>query len=471
MPADSSPLPKMLKPTFFISLWVGFCLFIGATLGLYSETPLPILIGLAIIGLLVFLAMDLALYAMLVCWPFSFRYILPSELEVQTPTEPLLGMLVFAFVIKQILDIVIRRGEAGEVRHAFPFRMPVIFYAAAMLLPTLNSPQVLVSAKGSMRAITYMMLSFVVYDIVRKRRDLRRLFVATFPAAIVVVGWTMVVLIYRIDRWQWTSAYYGSPFTNYSAYGAFTATFLLITLSRLLSDRTAYDRVLWTGLLMIFGGGLILCFSRGVWLSVIVALGFLFIYSGTGEQGNRIIFIAFGGIFLLIILSLPGVSGLIFERISTLFNFQFASNRSRLLRWGQAFLMFLQHPIIGNGYGAFAMLYEEKVALVGAYTAQFQLGAHSEYLQVLAELGLIGFAAWMWVIFAFLQHGWQALQQIHGGFYRSVIVGLMAAELAMLVLFIVFSMPSGDEIAIPFWLIYGVLPAVVKMANQREVMG
>ena len=39
---------------------------------------------------------------------------------------------------------------------------------------------------------------------------------------------------------------------------------------------------------------------------------------------------------------------------------------------------------------AFAILYEEDSSLVGEYTSQFQLGAHSEYLQVLAELGIVG---------------------------------------------------------------------------------
>ena len=128
--------------------------------------------------------------------------------------------------------------------------------------------------------------------------------------------------------------------------------------------------------------------------------------------------------------------------------------------------MFLQHPIIGNGYGAFAMLYRENTSLVGVYTAQFQLGAHNEYLQVLAELGLVGFAAWLWVIIAFFRFGLRALSQIADDFYRSLIIGLMAAELSMLVLFTVNSLPHGDELAVPFWLIYGLLPAVVNMANR-----
>ena len=375
----------------------------------------------------------------------------------------------YAYMGVRILDGAIKIERSNQKRDFFPFGIPVFLYAFVTLISTFNAPDLYVSAKGAIRAITYMMLAFLVYEVVQDRRELRRLFVATIPSAVIAVVWTSIVLVYQIDQWRWTSAYYGAPFTNYMAYGSFTAVFLFIILSRLLSDPTLYDRVLWTGLLGIFGGGLILCFSRGVWISVIMTFGFLFMQLGKGEQHKKILFGASVGILILVIFSFPGLSNLLFDRISTVFSFQFASNRSRLLRWGQAFLMFLQSPIIGNGYGAFAMIYEQNVALVGTYTAKFQLGAHSEYLQVLAELGIIGFAIWLWVIIAFFRCGLRALQYIDDGFHRSLIVGLMTAEFSMLVLFAVFSMPSGDELAVPFWLIYGLLPAVVKMAKQPSM--
>ncbi len=459
---------KDLKYPCYLILWSGFCILLGAALGIYAESPILILLVLAIIGTLVFMAMDVALYALLICFPFSFRYILPGQTEVQTPTEPLLGILVFAFIIRQILDRVLRTEQSHQDRDFFPFAAPVLFYMLATFLSTVNSPQLYTSSKGAIRSVAYMMLSFLTYAFIKRHQDLRRLFVSTFPSAIVAVVWTVVVIIEHIDQWQWRSAYEGSPFTNYTVYGSFTAVFLLIVLSRLLLDRTAYDRVLWTGLFVILGFGLIMCFARGVWLSVIVAFGFLLMQLGTGEGSRKILFVGAIGVFVFIILSLPGISELIMNRISSSFSLHFASNKLRLLLWGQALLMFLQHPIIGNGYGAFGILHKQDASLVGTYTAQFQLGAHSEYLQVLAELGIVGFAVWVWVIISFFRYGRRALSQIEEPFYRSLIVGLIAAELSILVLFTVNSLPSGDEISVPFWVIYGLLPAVVNMATQQK---
>ena len=226
MSIESALLPQNLRRLLYLGLWISCCILIGAVCGFYSESYIPILIALTVIGFLVFMAMDVALYAMLICWPFSFRYILPSQMEVQTPTEPLLGMLVSAFIVQQIFNRVIWRERSNRKDDSFPLGLPVLCFILTIFLPTLNAPQIFVSAKGAMRTMVYVMLSFLVYDTIRIRQDLKRLFISTVPSASIAVVWTMVILIYNIDKWQWTSAYYGSPFTNYTAYGAFTGVFL-----------------------------------------------------------------------------------------------------------------------------------------------------------------------------------------------------------------------------------------------------
>ena len=58
--------------------------------------------------------------------------------------------------------------------------------------------------------------------------------------------------------------------------------------------------------------------------------------------------------------------------------------------------------------------------------------------------------------------------RIQDGFFRSLIVGLIAVELSMSVLFLVNDLPEGDVLAVPFWVIYGLLPAVVRMADRAD---
>ena len=441
------------------------CLVFGCIIGGYSDTPLPLLSLLVVTCAFVFLGTELAVYLLLIALPFSFRYILPGSFEIQTPTEPLLGMLVAVYCVRRIVDRALRKDKS---ENTFPFSVPLGIYILVTFLSVINTPDLFGTLKGALRATIYMLFSVVVYAAIQNRTALKRLFIASFPSAAVAVIWTVIVLIYHIDAWQWTSAYRSAPFTNYSVYGAFTALFFLVCLSRLLFDNSGYDRVLWTAWFVCFGIGLLMCFSRGVWLSVIVAVGFMLLQLGKGVTHKKILFIGAACLILLMCLNLPGIYNILVERITSAVDLSYASNRARLLRWGQAFVMFSESPILGKGYGAFAMLYEEDVALVGSYTAQYQLGAHSEYLQVMAELGIVGLGIWIWLNFAFLRYGFRALTTLEDGFYRAIVIGLIAAEISLMVHFTVNNLLNGDAIGIPFWGIYGLLPAVVQMANREK---
>ena len=443
------------------------CLVFGGVIGGYSGTPLPLLSLLIATGVFVFLSMEIAVYLLLIVLPFSFRYIVPGSFEIQTPTEPLLGMLVAVYGVQKIINFALRKPKSED---KFPFFLPICCYILVTFLSVINTPNLFVTLKGALRATAYMLFSVIVYTVIQNRAALKRLFIAIFPSAAVAVIWTVIVLIYHIDAWQWTSAYRSAPFTNYSVYGAFTALFFLICLSRLLFDDSPYDKVLWTAWFVCFGVGLLLCFSRGVWLSVIVAVGFMLMQLGKGVTHKKILFIGAACLLLFVCLNLPGVYSIIVERITSAVDISYASNRARLLRWGQAATMFLENPILGKGYGAFAMLYEEDVALVGSYTAQYQLGAHSEYLQVMAELGIVGLGVWIWLNVAFLRYGFRALRTLGYGFYRAIVIGLMAAELSLMVHFTVNNLLNGDAIGVPFWGIYGLLPAVVQMANREKTL-
>jgi putative inorganic carbon (hco3(-)) transporter len=62
---------------------------------------------------------------------------------------------------------------------------------------------------------------------------------------------------------------------------------------------------------------------------------------------------------------------------------------SRLALWNAAGAMFVQHPVLGVGYGNYRSLYSDYIP--GA--APNELDAHNMYLQMLSETGVIGFLA------------------------------------------------------------------------------
>ena len=63
-----------------------------------------------------------------------------------------------------------------------------------------------------------------------------------------------------------------------------------------------------------------------------------------------------------------------------------------------------------------------------------------------------------------------ALRTLDDSFYRAIVIGLMAAELSLMVHFTVNNLLNGDAIGVPFWGIYGLLPAVVQMATREKTL-
>jgi len=442
---------------------------LGATLAIYADSPVLIVPLLCALALMTFTTLDLALYVLVACLPFSFRFIMASGTEMQVPTEPLLGIMAVALILRWII-----LGSKG-FHLRFPLRYPMLLYALGVCLSLINTTHLYASLKGSFRALTYMMLSVVVFNIITDRQKLRRLFIMSIVPATIAVGWTVIFLADRIKIWRYSTAYEGLPFTSYAHYGSFVMAILLILVARAIYDRGVYDRVAWTGMLVFYSISMCFCFSRGVWLAFILAMGFLLVQRSEGLQNKKVLIGCGIAIFFLILLSIPQISDTIISRVSTIFSFHYGSNRERLLRWGTAIAMFLHNPILGAGYGSFAFSYINDPAILGA-NSRYGMGAHSEYLQVLAETGLIGFAGWMWIIISFFLYGFKLLQRLSTSensvpLWRSLVIGIMSAEFALLIHFLVNNLVQSYIVGVPFWLLMGLLPAIGNIAEKENQTG
>ncbi len=450
----------MLSPAFIA---------LGAMLALYADSPFLIVPFFGALAITSFAALDLALYILIGFLPFSFRFIISSGTEMQIPTEPLLAIMSIALILRWI--ILKRKGISLK----FPFRYPLMFYAISLCLSILNANNRYAATKGTIRALAYMMLAVIIFNVITNRERLKKFFIVGMVPATIAVGWTLIFLIDRLSIWRWTSAYEGLPFTSYSHYGSFVAIILLVIIARAIFDKGIYDRVIWTFLLIFYCIAMLFCFSRGVWLSFIVAMCLMLLQRSEGIGNKKILILMGGSLFFVLLLSIPQFSEIIISRTTTIFKLGYGSNRERLLRWGTAIMMFLRHPILGNGYGSFAFSYINNPELLGNIS-RYQMGAHNEYLQLLAETGILGFSAWMWIIISFFAYGLKLLKNLRTenseidslSFWRSIVIGVMAAELSLLVHFLVNNLIQADIVGIPFWTLIGILPAVGNIIESES---
>ncbi|HEX2954931.1 MAG TPA: O-antigen ligase [Bacillota bacterium] len=130
--------------------------------------------------------------------------------------------------------------------------------------------------------------------------------------------------------------------------------------------------------------------TRGALLAVAVAL---ILYAMMRVQSKKwkmagviTVFIIFG----IVIALFPQVQ----SRFSTLSNIRQSSDYERILIWRGAWRMFLDHPLTGVGPGNFKTLYRERYISAEAFMRKCP-HAHNNFLQFLAEGGILGFAGFM----------------------------------------------------------------------------
>jgi O-antigen ligase len=187
------------------------------------------------------------------------------------------------------------------------------------------------------------------------------------------------------------------PYVNHNHYAGLMEMLvpipLVLSLTRLASTRS---RNMAAAAAAVMVGTIFLSGSRGGMLAIVVELIILAVLLVKQKRGVRT---AIGiGVFLAIVLGLLTWvgGGELSKRIASVgpSHFELSSDvRSYINRDGLR--MFLKKPILGWGLGTFPVVYPQFRTF---YTNFFVNEAHNDYLQLLVEMGLLGFGTMIWFV-------------------------------------------------------------------------
>ena len=217
-------------------------------------------------------------------------------------------------------------------------------------------------------------------------------------------------------------------FHNPNIFASFVMSGVLPLLAVLLNYRLPKgQRVLFALAVVIGFGGLLASFSRSSWVSTLA--GVLVILWLSGKL--RYFFV---GVFAFILL----VFGLkefvpyaeyIFERFASIFTLfdEFgstgrASSTARVHLVMASFDMFSDHPFLGTGWRSFPVIFSQ-YAPPGYPHWTLVKEPHTIVTAVLGELGIVGFAAFVWFIGKTFFLGLGRLQQIRIPIFRAIAIG------------------------------------------------
>jgi len=130
---------------------------------------------------------------------------------------------------------------------------------------------------------------------------------------------------------------------------------------------------------------------------------------------------------------------------------------TRIVLWGIAWDFFTGSPMLGVGWGNFSALYGSYVAGISWIPAGV-FAAHSIYLQLLAETGLIGFGAFSLLIFRAVRLGIRQLRSSVNTFDKALAFGVLGAILTVLLHgFVDFFFQVSPQFGTLFWLLLALL--------------
>ena len=181
--------------------------------------------------------------------------------------------------------------------------------------------------------------------------------------------------------------------------GGFLSLVLALVLS-LLTSKKGYYR----GLLTVFAAGLfiaiILTFSRSSYLAL---AGVVFVI---GLFRARWLIVIGTAAFLVALLFIPRIEARITEGPSPGDSAYF-----RFITWGNALKVFESSPITGVGFNSYRYAQERLNIAPTDLAGNSGAGSDSSSLLVLATTGVLGFSAFLYLLFRIAQLGWRNMRR------------------------------------------------------------
>ncbi|OFW45984.1 MAG: hypothetical protein A2163_10560, partial [Actinobacteria bacterium RBG_13_35_12] len=424
-------------------------------------------------------AIEASIIALVILVPIAFY---PRCITVFLPAKEVVSsVLVLLALMFWFLKMISRK----EIKFTYtPLNFPTLSFMAICLLSLIWSNSFFVSLKELPLFLTGPLLYFVITNNISDDRTIRRIL-----NVLLIVGSLFGIygiLQYNgIDFSFWTrnigrQQVFGL-FGNVNYFAEYLIVPLPIAVSLFFASKNKMKKLLLLIGILAMGSSLILTFTRGSYLGFSVSLIFMFFLFPISRgknfiKKNRKIFIIILAVviiitFLFIIPTPLNKSGTAIEKIKSRVSIsqltQDYSIKRRIATWKFTVLMIKDHPLLGSGIGTYkynTLKYQAEFFKQGENRSLYPHGfadkAHNEYLQLWAEMGIVGLGIFVWLIISYFNCGLKILRKSKDEYKQAIIIGLMGAVGAVLVDGI-FGFPLHLPATIVlFWLVLGFTVAV-----------
>lgn len=266
------------------------------------------------------------------------------------------------------------------------------------------------------------------------------------------------------------------PFVNQHHFAAFMEMTIGLTLAALFGGATKRDKkALFLIALSLMAIAVLMTGSRGGLISMITVTAFVLftVYAVEHSRSEAIrrqvgLKMAAGAAAVLVIaaagvLYLSGADPLV--RGLGIHGVQGDVTSGRMHFWSIALKIFLENPVIGAGFEAFGVAFTRFDTWNGFFRVEY---AHNEYLQILADGGILAFICVAAFVFLLFRRGMNVIRGTTSATRRSIAVGAIAGCLGIFV-HSFFDFPLRTWSNSYFFLLLVVL-ATTPLGDERKAV-
>jgi len=305
----------------------------------------------------------------------------------------------------------------------------------------------------SLRGFTYYLVFFVITNFIREKKQIRFLVGAMFGIATLValamvvqaiVGESVRLLPGRIEpAGTFGQAVGATRILPPGDIVVFVMFIMAISLMSFVHKPLFASGVFYLAFLL--GIGNLLTFNRNYWASIIIVL-FIFAVLISGKEKRRFVAIAAAAAIIFIIVMPPlinsgGRPAAYYDSIRLRFSSLFTPTdtyKSESLEWRKlenryAWRSFVRHPILGIGLGQnyrpriYPMDYDSR-----GRKRELMSYIHNGYLDLLVDMGLIGFLPFLWFLLRVLTRGFSAWKKLDDPQDKGLVLGFTLSGMAIM---------------------------------------
>jgi putative inorganic carbon (HCO3(-)) transporter len=353
------------------------------------------------------------------------------------------GIAIVAFLAKKIIE-----GRAPST----PLNLPLAAFVLFCAFSVAGSDSFNTSLRNFFgRIIQDVLLFFAVVEGINTRQKIKNILFILLASAILTSVCGITQHFTRRDFLRGRTMPFkkriNAPFYTPNDLGAYLVPIIVIALAlnftRFKNKVIAYALKLVPIVLL---AALIMTFSRGAWVSFICGIIFMSSIALLLKRRDTLLLLFL--LALVIVISVPLRKDIPLTKI---FDLTDAGSIDRKGLWTIAWNMIKAKPIFGQGIGAFMHNFRKYNTIGYIHGVSY---AHNCYLQLAAEIGIVGLLAFLWIIIRLFRVSLKKILEAPNGI-DYLLLGFISGLAAFLIHSSVETNFYSGDIGTLFWLLLG----------------